>query len=178
MFFKWVWLWHIVCSFHFSVAFGAIFEPLIWIIYRGNRCLTLTDSQEVQRSNYFWISPLSYIYAGCFTTAQGCCSSSTITTSWGRRGKGNGSLNSALKQEASLVVSLCFYRLNFLLSWWPLLLWLQSLLPIGQQVWRHPTLSGAGVPHWSKLNSKFSLSNRKWNVSRHIFGILEVENCK
>lgn len=58
-----------------------------------------------------------YIHAGCFTTVQGCRGSSDITTSGGRRGKGNGSLNSALKQEASLVVSLlCFYRLDFLLA--------------------------------------------------------------
>lgn len=45
---------------------------------------------------------------------------------------GNGSLNSALKQEATLVLSLlCFYRLNFLPARPPPLPWLQSLLFMG-----------------------------------------------
>lgn len=47
-------------------------------------------------------------------------------------GGGNGSLNSALKQEATLVLSLlCFYRLNFLSARPPPLPRLQSLLFMG-----------------------------------------------
>lgn len=48
---------------------------------------------------------------------------------------GNGSLNSALKQEATLVLSLlCFYRLDFLPARLPPLPRLQSLLFMGWRV--------------------------------------------
>lgn len=48
---------------------------------------------------------------------------------------GNGSLNSALKQEATLVLSLlCFYRLNFLPGRPPPLPRLQSLFFMGWTV--------------------------------------------
>lgn len=56
---------------------------------------------------------------------------------------GNGSLNSALKQEATLVLSLlCFYRLNFLPARPPPLPWLQALLFMGWIV---------EIPQWQKL---------------------------
>lgn len=57
---------------------------------------------------------------------------------------GNGSLNWALKQEATLVLSLlCFYRLDFLLTWPPPLPWLQSMLFMG---WT------SKIPWWQDTN--------------------------
>lgn len=78
---------------------------------------------------------------------------------------GNGSLNSALKQEATPVLSLlCFYRLNFLPAWPPLLPRLRSLVLIEEII---------KISHWA---DKSSLT-KVWLLTKKFVASMMVKVC-
>lgn len=77
---------------------------------------------------------------------------------------GNGSLNSALKQEATPVLSLlCFYRLNFLPAWPPLLPRLQSLVLIEEII---------KISHWADEPSL----TKVWPLTKKVCSVNEGES--